>query len=86
MTSLSLLPDDQRQEHAVLPPLRQSGAVQWHQALVEPVLPTQGQDVTVLHVLGRVAHHGEPRLALEVPGERFYKVQILRYINLNYRF
>ena len=68
MSSLSLLPDDQAQEHAVLPPLGQSGTVQRHQALVELLPFTQGQNVAFLHVLGRVAHHGEPRLAFEVPG------------------
>ena len=78
MSSLSPLPDDQDQEHAVLPRLpsrRQSGTIQGHQALVELVFSPQGQDVAFLHVLGRVAHHGEPRLAFEVPEEGFDKSQ-----------
>ena len=72
---LPLLSDDQGQEHAVLPLLGtvfalsapwQSGTVQRHQALVELVPGAQGQDVALLHVTGRVSHHGEPPRSLEV--------------------
>ena len=44
----------------------QSGTVERHQALVELILGSQGQDVAVLDVLGGVSHHGEAPPALKV--------------------